>query len=169
MKPAFINTIHKVADYIICCHRALFQENPTPMKLQKLCYYAEGLFLGRGSNQELFPEQFQAWPCGPVCPELHQRLQKYGDKAKDFGEILSPTFDAYLSDHLSCVNDAYGRYDEEELMRFICRDWPGHWPWQEARGALQENEECKIFINKKTVEEQFKMQLFFCPTYRKNL
>jgi uncharacterized phage-associated protein len=43
----------------------------TAMKLQKLCYYSYGYHLA-WEERALFPERFEAWANGPVCPELYQ-------------------------------------------------------------------------------------------------
>jgi uncharacterized phage-associated protein len=41
------------------------------MKLQKLCYYSYGCHLA-WEERRLFPEPFEAWANGPVCPPLYQ-------------------------------------------------------------------------------------------------
>jgi uncharacterized phage-associated protein len=40
------------------------------MKLQKLCYYAQGWWLA-WTGAPLFPEDSQAWASGPICPTLY--------------------------------------------------------------------------------------------------
>jgi len=40
------------------------------MKLQKLCFYAYGYHLA-WEERPLFPEPFEAWANGPVCPRLY--------------------------------------------------------------------------------------------------
>lgn len=40
------------------------------MKLQKLCYFSYGYHLA-WEERPLFPERFQAWANGPVCPPLY--------------------------------------------------------------------------------------------------
>ena len=46
------------------------QGTMSAMKLQKLCYYAQAWSLVWDDN-ELFPEDFEAWVNGPVCPVLY--------------------------------------------------------------------------------------------------
>jgi hypothetical protein len=58
--------VQKVAAFVLSKLGSL-----TAMKLQKLCYYAYGYQLA-WEDQQLFPERFQAWANGPVCPELYQ-------------------------------------------------------------------------------------------------
>lgn len=57
--------VHDAAAYIT----ANFDSGISTMKLQKLCFYAQGWTLAL-LDQPLFPEEFQAWRNGPVCYEL---------------------------------------------------------------------------------------------------
>lgn len=60
-----MGTVKDVAAYI------LRERGPmTAMKLQKLCYYSYGYHLA-WEERLLFPERFEAWANGPVCPELY--------------------------------------------------------------------------------------------------
>jgi uncharacterized phage-associated protein len=43
------------------------------LKLQKLCYYAQGLALAV-RDQPLFPEPIEAWLHGPVVPTLYRNI-----------------------------------------------------------------------------------------------
>ncbi|MDM3846430.1 MAG: DUF4065 domain-containing protein [Aphanizomenon gracile PMC649.10] len=67
--------LDKVQRAIITIHRDPFDESPSPMKLQKLCYYAQGYALAE--EKELFPEDFQAWQHGPVIYDLYYRYKEY--------------------------------------------------------------------------------------------
>src|SRR5579875_4124104 len=46
------------------------QGSMTAMKLQKLCYFSYGYHLA-WEERPLFPERFEAWANGPVCPPLY--------------------------------------------------------------------------------------------------
>ena len=55
----------------------------TPLKLQKILYYAHGYYLAN-YDKPLFQEDFQAWANGPVCPELFYKTKgKYSVCASD--------------------------------------------------------------------------------------
>jgi uncharacterized phage-associated protein len=49
----------------------------TLLKLQKLCYYAQGVHLATKDNS-LFSNELLAWEHGPVVKELHDRFGKRG-------------------------------------------------------------------------------------------
>ncbi len=51
---------------------------PTPMKVQKLVYYANGFYLAI-FGEPLIDEQVEAWAYGPVIPSLHREFLEYGN------------------------------------------------------------------------------------------
>ena len=59
--------VHDVAAAIL----AELGKPVTAMKLQKLAYYSKA-WHSVWDDEELFPENFQAWVNGPVCYELYQ-------------------------------------------------------------------------------------------------
>lgn len=65
-----------VANYLI--ERAKSDgESLTPMKVQKLVYFAHGWNLAI-NDQPLLNERIEAWKYGPVVPELYRELKEYG-------------------------------------------------------------------------------------------
>lgn len=53
----------------------------TPMKLQKLVYFAHGWHLAIKDGDPLIEEQVEAWKFGPVIPSLYRSFRGYGDQA----------------------------------------------------------------------------------------
>jgi uncharacterized phage-associated protein len=53
-------------------------ETATPMKLQKLVFFAHGWHLAL-MDKPLVNEKVQAWPYGPVIPSLYHELKQYGN------------------------------------------------------------------------------------------
>lgn len=49
----------------------------TPMKIQKLVYYAHGWHLAIKATS-LIDEQVEAWPFGPVIPSLYHAFRHFG-------------------------------------------------------------------------------------------
>ena len=49
----------------------------TPMKLQKLVYYAHGWYLGL-TGRPLLDELIQAWSFGPVVRSLYNEFKEFG-------------------------------------------------------------------------------------------
>lgn len=55
------------------------KEPISPMKLQKLVYYAEGWY-GAHQGEPLIDEFVEAWQYGPVIPSLYQEFKRFGSK-----------------------------------------------------------------------------------------
>lgn len=66
-------SVFDVAEYILEKHAQANPERPrmSAVKLQILVYYCQAWHLVRDCGQ-LFPEEFQAWANGPVCPALYE-------------------------------------------------------------------------------------------------
>ena len=115
--------VHDVAAYI------LREQAPmTAMKLQKLCYYAYGYHLA-WEERPLFPERFEAWANGPVCPQLYQlhrgRFRLLQGEIPGDPEVL----DDGEAESVSLVLGTYGRFTAHQLSAMSHREPP----WIQAR------------------------------------
>jgi uncharacterized phage-associated protein len=100
----------------------------TAMKLQKLCYYSYGYHLA-WEERRLFPEGFEAWANGPVCPELYRlhrgRLQiGPGDIPGDPSDL-----DEGERESVDLVLSTYGGLSAHQLSSMTHRERP----WAQAR------------------------------------
>jgi uncharacterized phage-associated protein len=59
----------------------------TPMKIQKLIYYANG-WHSAIKREPLIDEQVEAWAYGPVIPSIYRAFREYGNQP-----ITSPAMD----------------------------------------------------------------------------
>ena len=88
------------------------------MKLQKLVYLAHAWYLGNGCG-ELFQEDVQAWPFGPVIPDLYDQFKNFGRREvtklarrlegnlEDGFDFVTPRHDGSLDVFFERVWDAY--------------------------------------------------------------
>lgn len=136
-----------VAEYIL--RLAYAEDEPelvSHLKLQKLVYYAQGFHLAI-YNQPLFSEQIEAWPHGPVCPELYHVYKRYDadpiEPDLDYEPNLSPEEEELIAE----VYQVYGQYSAWRL-REMTHEEP---PW---RKTPQEE-----IISHKAMAEFFKTQL----------
>lgn len=142
--------LDQVQKAIIAIHRDLFDESPSPMKLQKLCYYAQGYALAE--EKELFPENFQAWQHGPVIYDLYYKYKQY--KWHPIDEDVSEP-DEIDYEYLQDIVSAYGRYDGAALSTMTHRERP----WLDARGNLDESEGSNALITKESLRDYFAYKL----------
>ena len=116
-------------------------------KLHKLCYYSQAWSLA-WDEKVLFPEDFEAWSNGPVCPVLfraHKGMFMIDSNQFEFGDST-----VFLP-------------DEKENLDIICRDYGdkdpywlkeqthGEDPWKLARGNLPVGEPSNAINSKDSI------------------
>ena len=101
----------------------------TPLKLQKLIYYAQAWALAN-FDRPLFEKDFEAWAHGPALRNIYGKYEKYGWEALPIeqGSLPPPELNGFLK----AVLDEYGQYSANKLERMTHEELP----WQEARGNL---------------------------------
>ena len=116
------------------------------MKLQNLCYYAQAWALV-WDDKPLFPEDFQAWANGPVCPELFKKTQgKFSVQASDeTGGQNDLTKDQ--KDTIDKVVDYYGEHNAQWLSQLTHMEAP----WNEARNGIPAGIGCDRIITKESM------------------
>ena len=102
--------------------------NLTPMKLQKLMFFAQSWYL-KSTDVPLFEGDFERWQYGPVLPEIYHEFKKFGSKNIDeFGSSMwnefhkIDRFDYQVIEFLNQIIDTYGAYTGTELS------WITHQP-----------------------------------------
>lgn len=101
------------------------------LKLQKLCYYAQGI----GSSvrgQPLYNEEIQAWEHGPVVPSLYHRFKCHGSSPIPPVEL----FDESRLDEIDrgMLLDIYEYYAQFSAWRLRCMTHEER-PWIESRNT----------------------------------
>lgn len=130
-----------VAKYILDHKGAM-----TTMKLQKLCYYAQAWSLVWDEN-ELFPEDFEAWANGPVCRELFDwhkpRFRVSSDDVPD-DKLSEGAFRPEQIETLDAVLRDYGDKSGQWLSELTHMEEP----WKSARRACPPGAYCSNVIDK---------------------
>lgn len=118
-----------IAKYFLTLSDPKIGELISNLKLQKLCYYAQGFHLAIHGTK-LFPEQIEAWTHGPVIPELYQAYKKYEDGAIPPPDHFNISiYDKNTQELLDEVYSVYGQYSAWKL-RNMTHEEP---PWIEAK------------------------------------
>lgn len=109
----------------------------SPMKLQKLVYYAHGWYAGY-MHQPLINEAVEAWQYGPVIPSLYHEFKRFGagsisrrafDFQSDGPTEVPPPADPEVRTFLQNVWRNYGRYTGIALSEMTHAEGT---PWQKA-------------------------------------
>ena len=135
-KVIYLNSIWNRGDNVTVFDVAntfLSFKSLTNKQIQKLCYYTQAWYY-TVNDEPLFPEHFEAWIHGPVCPELYHKYKKYGSSAVPRENIPSSIkSDEYLYDFIQNVFEEYGSFSGNELELLTHNEDP----WRIVRGDLQ--------------------------------
>lgn len=105
------------------------QDNPefndiTPLKLQKLLYYAFGTYYAL-TDKKLFEEPIVAWQHGPVVKNVYQAYRHFKNKPISFDEVFS--YDKFTQEDkeiLESVYDRFGQYSAWKLRNMTHAEVP---------------------------------------------
>ena len=148
-------TIFDVANFFLSIVDRDSGSTITPLKLQKILYYAQGYFLAM-KDEELFNEDFQAWAHGPANPDVYDKYKKYGANAIDAPSIEDiPSFSEDITDFLYNIWNTFGIYDGKYLEELTHSETP----WIEARKGYQPGEMCTNIITKESMKNFFRLKL----------
>ncbi|WP_242089282.1 type II toxin-antitoxin system antitoxin SocA domain-containing protein [Curtobacterium sp. DN_7.5] len=121
-------------------------------KLQKLVYFAQAWSLA-WTGKKIFPNQFEAWPDGPVVRELF-RMQKHYEL---------PAYDGSLPlaqrEIIDSVLAYYGQLGHQDLIDLTHE----HTPWLEARGSLAPTAPSQAHLNDGTLRSFYTQRAICDP------
>lgn len=118
----------------------------TILKLEKLCYYAQAWSLA-WQAEELFADEFEAWPNGPVCVVLYNwnRGRRRVAAADIPDDLLSgEEFSAGQIGTLDAVLREYSENTGQWLAELAYMEDP----WRHARRGLAPGMHCRRVISK---------------------
>lgn len=120
------------------------------MKLQKLAYYSLA-WHSVWSDEQLFPEHFEAWANGPVSPDLyHYHRGRFLIAPGDLpGDKTALTEDQ--ADSVDRVLNAYGDKSSQWLSDLTHMESP----WREARQGIPDGERCNVPIPLASIAEYY--------------
>ena len=137
-----VTTLNSVADYLLC----FAQEHGdvmTPLKLQKMVFYADAWYMALNDGEELVADQFEAWVHGPVARSLFIRFADY--KWRPITEEIScPDLPEDVVQHLDEIYQVFGGYTAYELEQMTHQEKP----WLVARGGIPSDAPCQNVIDK---------------------
>lgn len=123
----------------------------TTMKLQKIVYYCQAWSLA-WDDKPLFPEDFQAWANGPVCPELfHFHKGKFTIDADNFKTYKTDIFSTENIETMDAVIEAY-KDKSPQWLSDLTHNEP---PWKNARQGVPPGESCSVIIEKEDMQQYY--------------
>lgn len=146
-------TLNSVADYLL--HFA--QEHGdvmTPLKLQKMVFYADAWYMALNGGAELVSDKFEAWVHGPVARDLYARFADYKWQPIT-AEIACPDLPGDIQDHLDEIYQVFGGYSAYQLEQMTHQEEP----WLSARGDIAANAPCREHLDKKLTAEFYRRMM----------
>lgn len=138
--------IYDVAYYIL-------QKLPdiAPMKLQKLCYYAQSWTLA-WDEKPLFDEDFQAWASGPVCTEFYELHRgDYVINANKIKPFTNGILNKNEKENIDIIINDYG----DKTLHYLQELTRMERPWKETRGTLPLGDKSNATIPKELMLEYY--------------
>lgn len=130
-------SVFDVADFFLAKQNTDAGDTISNMKLQKLCYYAQGFCLAI-LGDPLFRDEIEAWKYGPVIPSLYNKYSSYGASslpipARTMEEIYK-NFSHKQLNVLEEVYEVYGQYSAWRLSEFTHDEptWRKHFDPQDT-------------------------------------
>jgi uncharacterized phage-associated protein len=118
----------QIANYLLT--RPSAEDNDVSnLKLQKLCYYAQGLITAMRGGEPLFHDEISAWDHGPVVASLYHKYKVNGSQpipvVTDFDiDQIHPADREALND----IYEYYGQYSPWRLRNMTHEEKP----WADA-------------------------------------
>jgi uncharacterized phage-associated protein len=137
-----------IAEYFILLANNEDDGNITNLKLQKLLYYAQGLYLAL-YDIPLFSENIMAWQYGPVVPEIYHEYKKHSRNPLEVSSDFNPSLiDADVTSFLDEVYSVYGQYTGAVLVTLTHQESP--WKDTPINGIIS-HELMKDFFKDKVI------------------
>lgn len=119
----------------------------TTMKLQKLVYYCQAWSLA-WDEVPLFPEDFEAWANGPVCPEL---FHKHKGRFRLDNNFLADRPDYPFTDEEKDTMDRVIEHYKDKSPEWLSALTHTQQPWKMARGNTPIGDPCNTVITKESM------------------
>lgn len=105
----------------------------TPLQVLKLVYIAFGWYYAL-KGQKLFEEKIEAWPYGPVIPEVYHAFKPHGRSEILDEQTLSSNLELEEEDalFLYAIWDKYGNFSGGELSNLTHREGT---PWKKSKAS----------------------------------
>ena len=134
-----------VAEYLLSKADIEEGDGMTHLKLQKLLYYCQGFALAI-LKRELFEEKIEAWPHGPVVPDVYYKYSYFKNQVIEDYEtsgIQNLTDDE--KELIDAVYEVYGGNSASKLRNLSHSESP----WQDAENKIDTTitiEALKVFF-----------------------
>jgi uncharacterized phage-associated protein len=130
-----MTSVYEVAKYFLTLGDEEAGDLLSNLKLQKLCYYAQGFHLAL-FEKPLFNDRIEAWTHGPVVPDLYHAYKQHGSGAIPMPQGFAiDAIDKDVRELLDEVYDVYGQYSAWKLRNMTHDEAPWVQAFARSPGA----------------------------------
>lgn len=138
------STVFEVVDFVLgYAKKALDKEESyydvSNMKLQKLLYYLYSKFFAQ-TGKSLFINKFEAWPHGPVYPEVYEEYKHFGNR--NIEDFKKPKIKFSLADR-QIVEKILNEYVTKSALDLRNQSHE-ELPWKRAISRMKKDDENQI-------------------------
>ncbi len=141
-----------VARYFLCRVDREAGDTISPLKLQKLVYYAQawGLLF---RNQPLFLQEIETWVSGPIVRDVWDEYKAYKYSDVPAPDNLEAEFDEDEIEVLEEVWNAYGELSAKHLAELTQSETP----WLNTRKGLKPTEISTKIISHEDIKSYYEL------------
>lgn len=145
-------TASQIAKWLLSAIDRDSGDSITPLKLQKLIYYAQAWSLALPKRAyPLFEEDMQAWAHGPVVESVFHEYKHAGWDALPAPDEV-PEIAEKDAAHLSEILSVFGEFSAKHLERMTHHEDP----WLEARGDILPEARSNAVISKERMMDYYR-------------
>ena len=152
-----IERLFSVSEKMLSVIAYIFEklEEVTPLMLQKLLYFSQGLYFALYSSP-IFTEDCRAWIHGPVYPEVYDLFRDFKYNPIDDARfaLLEGATDALTDDEkkvIDLVVNTFGMYGGKALERITHNEEP----WKEARKGYGDSIQSRELLSKEHIMKYY--------------
>ena len=118
-----MHTVDQIANYFLSLSDPEIGDGISNLKLQKLCYYAQGFYLAQ-HDTPIFDDTIEAWQHGPVVPTLYHKYKSEGNNFIPHKEINLDEYSGEIKQFLNEVYNVYGQFSAWKLRDMTHNEAP---------------------------------------------
>lgn len=152
MQPAKYTALQIAKYFILKAKRETQDKELTPLKLQKILYYAQGWYLAN-YGKPLFTDDIQAWKFGPAIYAIYKEYEKYANTeiTEEVSESDISVIDSNDQKFLDVVYDAYKQYSATDLINSTHSEKP----WRLTRNGIKSGDSSESIISLQVIKDYF--------------
>lgn len=132
----------------------------SPLKLQKLIYYAQAWHVTLNEGKKMFDEDIEAWVHGPVVRSVYRKYRHYGynfisEEIKQLPPKLNEKEYENIKETLDLVWKLYNELDAKTLEKMTHSEAP----WRQARKGIPSHEASNRIITTQSMRDYYKKYL----------